>query len=107
MTWIQVGAIGVDSGTVTVGDACYQLSGDALAKVMGHDGKAAMFGVRSGEFNRVTDPNRSQVVTNDHQEFVTVQSGFGDGSYPVYVRIDDASGRVAEIRVVFIEEHNA
>jgi hypothetical protein len=28
----------------------------------------------------------------------------GDGAYPVYVRRDQTTGRVAELRVVFIEE---
>jgi len=95
--WTKIGVVGVDSGTLIVGDPCYLTDdnwstkdydkevcegmGDYSRQVkyeMGHDGKAVLF-----------------------------SSGFGDGCYEVFAKIKDCKGwgkRVAEVKIVMIAE---
>jgi hypothetical protein len=35
---------------------------------------------------------------------VAVMSGDGDGVYPAYIRRENGTGRVAELRIVYVEE---
>lgn len=98
--WKQIGVVGVDSGTLLVGDPCYFL-GDKWADKqydeelvdgmkglskqlkfdMGHDGKGVVF-----------------------------TAGFGDGVYEVWALIKDygddkgSDKRVKEVKIVLIEE---
>lgn len=108
MTWIKVGDLGVDSGTIMVGDPCYSLdkhpeNRDDFYRAVGISGNSQKFKLKQRSLEPVDDVNYSQVIKVDG-EFVTVQSGFGDGLYPVFVRKDAKSGRVAELRVIFIPE---
>lgn len=95
--WEKVGIIGVDAGLCWVGDPCYCVTPDANS----HPAKTwrefcdVLF---DGEQNGVKQWNYPM----GHSGLgVSVQTGYGDGSYPVYVR-RNREGRVAEVRVVFI-----
>jgi hypothetical protein len=72
--WKRIGQVGVDSGTVVIADPCYvdKLNYDENPRSTGP--YPAIYGVIS-------------------------QSGYGDGRYPVYARME--GGRVMELRVVF------
>lgn len=94
----EVGLIGVDAGVCWVGDPCYIL----------HAEKApADIGKNWGEFcDKLEEKGRPAQFNYDmgHAGLgVVVSTGYGDGSYPVYVR-RNSEGRIAEVRVVFIEE---
>jgi hypothetical protein len=112
--WVQVGELSVDSGTIMLGDPCYSLDhhpgGDRSAyfRAVGLDGTSNNYRVTgAGDVVHVDDQNVKQVTKVGHDfvdEFVTVTTGFGDGIYPVYVRMDPHTGRVAEVKVVFIED---
>lgn len=92
--WKKVGSVGVDAGMVWVGDPCY-LSGEASLR------------------SCPPRPIPSQwdqfcawltgAVTQQHPLGMVIRSGYGDGEYPVSVRLT-AEGQVAEMRVMFIRE---
>lgn len=88
-----IGFIEVDAGMVWIGDPCY---------VMGDDAP-----------NRVTDWQdfvKASFEPGGHAPLgdgvgVVAPSGYGDGRYPVYATHRD--GRIAELRVVFIDDEEA
>lgn len=91
--WELVEHIGVDAGLCWVGDPCYCTTPDLNshpAKTW-HDFCNELGNVDVKQWNyKAGHPGLG----------VSVQSGYGDGYYPVYVkRVDD---RIAEPRVVFI-----
>lgn len=91
-SWQKVGEIGVDAGICWIGDPCYVFHKasppDAIGKdwhdfcdkltFLSHNEYAQQFGSGLG---------------------VCVSTGYGDGTYPVEVKIKD--GRVKEVRVKF------
>ena len=92
--WVEVGTLPVDAGCIMLVDPCY-----------------------------VRDTNESwydsQVVDRCHENGgryhgvngshslgdlgIIVESGYGDGCYPAYVKYDD-NGRVSEVKVVFVAD---
>lgn len=91
--WEQIGEIGVDAGLVMVGDPCYINSEDHPVKdwykfCSALDGKTTQLNYSLGHAGLG----------------VVVQSGYGDGVYPVYVRRDN--GVITEMKVVFVSEDN-
>lgn len=97
--WKKVGIIRVDAGICWVGDPCYILHQDNPPEDIGKDW---------GEFVDKLYPTMSPP---QYRQFncdeghpglgVVVNTGYGDGYYPVEARLED--GRVAELRVKFIE----
>ena len=94
--WQKIGIIGVDSGTVWVGDGCYCITPDATE----HPAKTWP------EFCNKLD----QVNEEGYQQFnfsrghsglgVVVSSGYGDGNYPVFIKKNE-DGRVVGLMVEF------
>ncbi len=99
--WETVGSIAVDSGTCWIGDPCYFLQEEHrwenwLAFV-------AELEKRDAE---LTTTHSAIVFPFDHGAEgmgICTSTGWGDGEYPVEVRRTE-DGRVAELRVVFIED---
>lgn len=97
----EVGTIGVDAGLCWIGDPCYVLHQEDSPKDLGKDWGAFCdkLGLRGQE--------RTGAV-QFHYDLghaglgVCVDTGWGDGVYPVCIR-RTKSGRIAEVRVVFIE----
>jgi hypothetical protein len=99
--WEEVGRIGVDAGLCWVGDPCYCVTPDA-DEHPAKDWKEFCSILHAGGFFK-----------RGHQQFsyqkghpglgVTVRTGMGDGSYPVYIRRTE-NGEVAEVKVVFLQE---
>jgi hypothetical protein len=82
--WLYAGSVAVDSGTVLLIDPGYKRPDlEAVHR------SAAPY----GEVPLSAAPLHTAVAC---------QSGLGDGIYPAYVRLA-ASGRVAELRVVFLD----
>ena len=95
--WQLVGNIGVDAGMIWLGDPCYLSDGKGpLQDWDAFCDKLQKMGRENGSPRRVYDFG----ITG-----VAVSSGFGDGSYNVYVKYSNEGSwgkRVAEVKVVFI-----
>ena len=98
--WIKVGEIGVDAGICWVGDPCYVLHTSA-PKAIGRDWLQFCDLLRSGA--------GSEGATQFNYDMghaglgVVVPTGYGDGTYPVYVQKNEA-GRVVAVMVDFDAE---
>jgi hypothetical protein len=103
--WILAGVVGVDSGQLMITDPCYLESewdpivtldfGSKAAGVYSYDGAchATLSEEKFGQLNyRLGHAGAG----------VAFSSGYGDGCYEVYVRKEE--GRIAEARVIMIEE---
>lgn len=91
MKWEKVGEIGVDAGLCWVGDPCY-----ILHTTPGNEPKD--LGKDWLEFcNTLPEENP---VAKQYDEGVVVSTGYGDGSYPVYVKKND-EGRIVGVMVKF------
>ena len=91
-----VGIVGVDSGTMYIGDPCY-ISDD---KRLHSDAGWSMFCeevlfTKQFEESGNTEIGRGLAVVTD--------TAYGDGSYPVYVT-KTSKGRTASVTIVFTDE---
>ena len=96
--WEEIGVIGVDAGMCWVGDPCYCVTPDADE----HPAKTW------GEFCEQIE--KGQFYDNEYQQFcykmghqdlgVCVSSGYGDGTYPVFIK-KNGEGRVVGLMVKF------
>lgn len=84
-SWLYAGSVGVDSGTVLLVDPCYARDAEQETAYRSAD--------PYGEVPLSAAPLHTAVAC---------QTGMGDGVYRCHVRLSE-SGRVAELRVVFIE----
>lgn len=92
-----VGNINVDAGLCWIGDPCYVL----------HGGRPELIGKDWGEFCSKlfsAEEKDGDVRTKAWGDGVgvSVSTGYGDGTYPVYVEYND-EGRVASVTVQFID----
>lgn len=98
--WEYVGTLGVDSGQMMLCDPCY-IKKD-FANEYGEGGNPMSY---SGACNATLSNQGFGFLTNTsgnysiNLAFVT-SSGYGDGSYPVYIKRD--GNRIAEMKIVFI-----
>lgn len=107
--WRTVGKVAVDAGMLWIGDPCYilfretppDLGGnwkELVRRIFAREQDSAHPGV--AQFKR--DPSEEGHDPNFDALGVTVATGFGDGVYDVEARYDAETGRIAEVRVVFI-----
>lgn len=98
---VKVGCIDVDSGMCWVGDPCYILhKGDEANHIIGNNWEEfcsiistdMKYGVASFKWNSGNDGFG-----------VCVNTGWGDGTYPVYARYED--GVIAELSIKFDTSH--
>lgn len=95
--WVSAGRVGVDSGQIMVIDPCY-----ITKDFDNHDGSQKWDPeAYSGQLNY----QGVSAVTiakgfGQANEAVATSSGYGDGVYPVEVRLDE-NNRVVELRISF------
>ena len=85
----------VDAGCIWIGDPCYVMGDDASFRV--HDWI-------DGFCNKL-DSNNSINKPLGEGIGLCIDSGYGDGRYPVDVEYDSRSGRVKSVTITFIEDH--
>jgi len=108
--WVQIGELDVDAGVCWIGDPCYILSEEAREE---HDWlqsweKFCDFSEKLEEAFQKHTPIHG-VARFPHTEEnldrqglgITVSTGYGDGTYPVYVK--RVGNCIAEVKIVFIE----
>lgn len=97
MSWISAGSVGVDSGQIMVVDPCY-IGNDFDNNQGGQAWEPAAY---SGQLN-YQGVSAISLASNFGQagEAVVTSSGYGDGVYPVEVRLND-DNRVVELRIRF------
>ncbi len=94
--WEKVGVIGVDAGLCWLGDPCYIMGEDASS----HPAKTwAEFCAKLSMIEK-----GGVAIWNyklGHEGLgITVSTGYGDGTYPVFVKRNSES-RIIEVKVVF------
>ena len=94
--WMLVGHFGVDAGLCWIGDPCYVIHNE--------EGLPSTLGKNWGDFcDKLHDMNHGAKSFNyarGHEGLgVCVTTGFGDGNYPVYARLQE--GRVAQLFIDF------
>lgn len=110
MNWETVGSIGVDAGLCWIGDPCHFYPRVRVHREFGYSLVES-----ACDYDSLIDEHLSSGHASCHTVVkipydtghegaaVIVQSGDGDGCYPVQVR-RTKDGRVAEVRVTFIEK---
>tara|TARA_B100000676_G_scaffold281493_1_gene306599 strand:- start:922 stop:1200 length:279 start_codon:yes stop_codon:yes gene_type:complete len=87
--WEMIGFCPVDSGQIMLVDPCYVLA-DNNTK----DEKLNQF------YRDICEVTLSSEQAGPWELGCATSTGWGDGSYPVYVKRE--GGRVAEVRIVFM-----
>ena len=97
MSWVSAGRVGVDSGQIMVVDPCY-IGNDFDNNQGGQAWEPAAY---SGQLN-YQGVSAISLASNFGQasEAVVTSSGYGDGVYPVEVRLNE-DNRVMELRIKF------
>ena len=101
----KIGNVFVDSGQMMVGDPCY-LSNWVDSKSLDFDGRTGEYSYE-GACQETTSEDRAGILGGGLSAVCT--SGFGDGSYPVYVEYSDEGSwgtRVKSMTVVFIDDED-
>jgi hypothetical protein len=96
--WEKVGQIGVDSGLCWIGDPCYCVTPDGE----NHPAKTWM------EFcDKIVKNHTAQsweYAPGKEGLGVSVSTGYGDGTYPVFIKRHHENGRVVAAMVLFADE---
>lgn len=95
MSRVQVGSLYVDAGIIMLGDPCYTLPDDGSD----HIGDWSTFcdALHKSEKEGVYKPFMSEHTA------IVVDSGLGDGEYPVYVEYEDMGSWGKRIKSVTVE----
>lgn len=83
----KIGMLSVDAGLMMLGDPCYVI-GREIGKL---DWREFL--------SRYADNHNDQVMQIEKGTAIMFQTGYGDGSYPVFAKIED--GIVKSVTVVF------
>lgn len=97
MNWKEVGSINVDAGLCWVGDPCY---------VMGNDASHHPAETWRKFCDELSARKKKGVAEWGEGIGVTVETGYGDGTYPVEVKRNE-EGRIMAMRVVFIDDYDS
>lgn len=98
--WETVGMIGVDAGLCWLGDPCYILHTKTAPKDIGKNWRDLCDKMSDGTVTGGLDYRQFNYDTGHAGLGVVVQTGYGDGFYPVQIK-RNAEGRIKEVRVKF------
>lgn len=98
--WERAGEIGIDAGLCWIGDPCYILPEESPEAAPLRDWS------KFCEMMKDLDVRQFRYLRGHDGLGVCVSTGCGDGIYPVEVR-RDPDGRIAEVRVRFIDDEPA
>lgn len=96
-TLVKLGSVWVDSGQILICDPCYI---DSSWKP--EDGSDEFGGGSYSECCRVTLRGPGGQVLGGAA--VACRTGYGDGDYDVIAVVNESTGRVEEVRIIFVEE---
>ena len=98
--WEKVGTFDVDAGLCWIGDPCYIIGCEDLdyPYLNWDDFCNELF---KKDENGVTEWGHGG--KSSQGKGLTIQTGYGDGEYPVYVK-RNTEGVIIEVRIVFSEE---
>lgn len=106
--WEKVGVIGVDAGLCWIGDPCYIIS-DHCEEFDNRDWHGFLKLLNKNEEIAKDEGKKGTAQFNcalGHAGLgVCVGTGFGDGTYDVFVKREPSEGRIAEVKVVFVDEN--
>jgi hypothetical protein len=91
--WVTIGTVGVDSGTLIIGDPCYL------------DGEKLFDKVICPAFSKMNSGLALQIDKKCPNQAVAFESGFGDGLYSVEALVKEfrnSGERIKEVRIVLI-----
>ena len=104
LTFKKIGEIGVDAGLCWIGDPCYILHQKQPPQAIGKDWE---------EFCDIVSKDKQNPTAKQfHYDLghpglgIAVETGYGDGTYPVYAAITE-EGRVARVWVDFLDDEEA
>ena len=113
--WECIGKIGVDAGLCWIGDPCYFIQNDFFEEDTNKDDRSTVFKSWRKFLDKLNelsgDRNKAPTIASfpyklGHEGLgVCISTGYGDGTYPVFVR-KNQEGRIAEVKVVFTTEDN-
>ena len=98
--WERVGSFDVDAGLCWIGDPCY---------IIGREDLDYPYLNWDDFCNELFKKDEKGVAKWKHDKSksygkgLTIQTGYGDGEYPVYVK-RNKEGIITEVRIVFSEE---
>jgi hypothetical protein len=102
-----IGEVGVDSGQILVCDPCYIDSQWKKERFEGNTEEPPKYPFSYNACSKKTCNSYDGQLNFEmgHSGVgVVTSSGYGDGCYPVIADIDDRSGRVKSITIVFIDD---
>jgi hypothetical protein len=100
-----VGSVWVDAGCVFVGDPCYSITSDADHQVeTWSEFSDRLFDKKHEITNDVVAPFKGHLSDAPEAGLgLVISSGFGDGSYPVYVKYSDEGIWGTRVSAVIID----
>lgn len=107
--WRKAGVVGVDAGVVMITDPCYVLADagrkDALAydRAVSLDQETDSPNGINGRHKRMVAGDLTALELPDTYGGFLIPSGYGDGSYPLYVLVSDEGDWGTRIMGVFID----
>lgn len=103
MTREKIGYVHVDAGMVFVGDPCYTMPDDAHLRDQVADwSKFCDAIIEDLQEKGYASPLKNEYISEGLG--LVVESGYGDGTYSVYIERDPHEGRPARLIVEFISE---
>ena len=103
--WELVGEAGVDSGQIIVVDPCYVINDEAELLKFAESKDFNDVDATYDELLKARDKNNGLTVA--FKDGIVTNTGFGDGSYKVYIKKEnqgDWGERVSELKIVFISD---